>query len=125
MRHELDLAFGNIAGLERPLPPDVTAELVIAALVSADSELAGRDQVTTADLVRNGIWWPKAGSSQEPRAFVEDYGRGSDAVGEPNACSKTRSSRRTAKRSLTSEGSFGWFEASKTGSTARRSPSAR
>jgi hypothetical protein len=69
-RHELDLAFGNVAGLGRPLPPDLTAEPVmtdtIAALVSVRSDLAARADVTTADLVRRGIWWPMAGRAGPP-----------------------------------------------------------
>jgi DNA-binding transcriptional LysR family regulator len=76
-RHEIDLAFGNIVGLDRPLPSDLTGELVmtdtIAVMVSARSALADRDQVTTADLVQHGIWWPMAGSSPELRSFVEHY----------------------------------------------------
>jgi DNA-binding transcriptional LysR family regulator len=78
-RHELDLAFGNVAGVAQPLPSALTAELLmtdtIAALVSADSELADREHITPADLVRTGIWWPMAGSSEEVRAFTEDYAR--------------------------------------------------
>jgi DNA-binding transcriptional LysR family regulator len=83
-RHELDLAFGNVTALARPLPPDLTAELVftdtIAALVSARSDLATRDHLTTEDLARHGIWWPIAGSSEELRAFVEEYAR---SIGAP------------------------------------------
>ncbi|HEY7147449.1 MAG TPA: LysR family transcriptional regulator [Streptosporangiaceae bacterium] len=87
-RHELDLAFGNAAGLDRALPPELTAELVmtdaIAALVSARSPLAGRDQVTPADLVRSGIWFPLAGSSQELRAFAAGWAQsiGASLVGD-------------------------------------------
>jgi DNA-binding transcriptional LysR family regulator len=78
-RHELDLAFGNVANLERPVAPDLTAELVmtdpIAVLVNARSALAGREHVTPADLVRSGLWWPMPGSSPELRGFAEDYAR--------------------------------------------------
>jgi DNA-binding transcriptional LysR family regulator len=78
-RHELDLAFGNVANLHRPVPPELTAELLmsdaIAVLVSARSALADRDHVTPADLVRDGISWPMEGSSQELRAFAEEYAR--------------------------------------------------
>jgi DNA-binding transcriptional LysR family regulator len=78
-RHELDLAFGNVPDLNSPLAPELTAELVmtdpIAVLVNANSDLANRDFIAPADLVRHGIWWPMAGSSPEVRAFVEQYAR--------------------------------------------------
>jgi DNA-binding transcriptional LysR family regulator len=58
-RHELDLAFGNVANLERPLPGEMSAELVttdpIAVLVNARGALAARDHVTPADLAQHGI----------------------------------------------------------------------
>jgi DNA-binding transcriptional LysR family regulator len=83
-RHEIDLAFGNPAGLETPLPPELTSELVltdtVAALVSVRSELAARDHLTPADLVRNGLWWPAAGSSRELRRAVRGYAR---SIGAP------------------------------------------
>jgi DNA-binding transcriptional LysR family regulator len=83
-RHELDLAFGNVSGLGQPLSSELTAELfmtdAIAALVSADSALADRQHITPADLARNGIWWPMAGSSEELRADVEEYAR---SIGAP------------------------------------------
>lgn len=81
-RHELDLAFGNVASLAEALPSGLSARLVatdaIAVLVNAHSELAGRDPMTPADLVRRGVWWPMVGSSQELRAFVEEY---AEAIG--------------------------------------------
>jgi DNA-binding transcriptional LysR family regulator len=83
-RHEIDLAFGNVTGVAQPLSSELTAELLmtdtIAGLVSADSELAKREHITPADLARNGIWWPMAGSSEELRAFVEEYAR---SIGAP------------------------------------------
>ena len=76
-RHEIDLAFGNVAGLGSPLPAGLSAELVttdpIAALVNAAGPLAGRDRLSPADLARHRIWWPTAGSSPELRAFAEEY----------------------------------------------------
>ena len=76
-RHEIDLAFGNVAGLRGPLPAGLSAELVtrdpIAALVNAAGPLAGRDRLSPADLARRRIWWPTAGSSPELRAFAEEY----------------------------------------------------
>ena len=76
-RHELDLAFGNVANLAGELPSELSARLVatdaIAMLVNAHGALAGRERLTPADLVRCGVWWPMAGSSQELRTFVEEY----------------------------------------------------
>jgi DNA-binding transcriptional LysR family regulator len=76
-RHEIDLAFGNVADLGRPLPGDLTAELVmsdpLALLVNAHGTLAGRDHVSPRELTR--IWWPTPGSSQELRGFAERYTR--------------------------------------------------
>lgn len=76
-RHEVDLAFGNIGALERPLPTGVTSEVVaedaIAVLVSARNPHARFARVTPEDLVRTGISWPMAGSSRELRAVVGAY----------------------------------------------------
>jgi hypothetical protein len=78
-RHELDLAFGNVANLEPPLPGEMSAELVttdpIAVLVNARGALAAREHVTPEDLARHGIWWPTAGSSPELLAFAGEYAR--------------------------------------------------
>lgn len=74
-RYELDLAFGNVAGVGHPLSSELLMTDTIVALVSADSRLADRRHLTPADLVRHGIWWPLAGSSRELRAFVEEYAR--------------------------------------------------
>jgi hypothetical protein len=85
-RHELDLAFGNVAGLERPLPDDLSARLVtldpLAVLVNAGGPLAARDKLTPADLARHGLWWPAAGSSAELRAFAAEY---AGSIGAPLA----------------------------------------
>jgi DNA-binding transcriptional LysR family regulator len=78
-RHEIDLAFGNVAALDQPLPPELTAERVmtdtVSALVSVQSPLADRVRITPADLAHHDIWWPMAGSSQELRSSVEEYAR--------------------------------------------------
>jgi DNA-binding transcriptional LysR family regulator len=78
-RHELDLAFGNVANLDRALPSDLSARLVttdpIAVLVNVHGALGAREQLTPADLARHGIWWPAAGSSPEVRAFADEYAR--------------------------------------------------
>jgi DNA-binding transcriptional LysR family regulator len=76
-RHEIDLAFGNVAALDQPLPPGFMAERVmtdtVSAMVSVQSPLADRDRITPADLAHYDIWWPMAGSSQELRSSVEAY----------------------------------------------------
>ena len=83
-RHELDLAFGNVANLAGELPPELSARLVttdpIAVLVNAHGAFAARERLTPADLVRSGVWWPMGGSSLELRAFVEEY---VEAIGAP------------------------------------------
>lgn len=76
-RRELDLAFGNLAGLGRPLPPGLTATPVaddpIAVLVNAGGPLGRRGRVTSADVAEHGLWWPMSGSGAELRAVVEGY----------------------------------------------------
>lgn len=76
-RHDLELAFGNVANLARPLSTALSAELVatdpIAVLVNTQSALADRDLLTPVDLARHGLWWPIPGSSQELRAFATEY----------------------------------------------------
>lgn len=82
-RHELDLAFGNVAALDARLPQGLSSEFIvadtIAALVNAHSSLAARDHLTPDDLARHGIWWPLAGSSSELQAFVTGYGQSINA----------------------------------------------
>ena len=83
-RHELDLAFGNAAALDTPLPHGLSSELIgsdrLSVLVNAHGPLAGRDHVTPDDLARLGIWWPLAGSSRELQAAVTGYAR---SIGAP------------------------------------------
>lgn len=83
-RHEIDLAFGNVAALDQPLPPGLAAERVItdtvSALVSVHSRLADRVQITREDLADHDFWWPMAGSSQELRSSVEEY---AESIGVP------------------------------------------
>jgi DNA-binding transcriptional LysR family regulator len=77
--HQVDLAFGNVEGLEREPAPELSSEIVardrIAILLHAGDALAERGHVTPDDLVRRGIWWPTAGSSRELRAFADAYAR--------------------------------------------------
>jgi DNA-binding transcriptional LysR family regulator len=72
-RHELDLAFGDVADLLQPLPRGLTAELVatdtLALLVNASGPFADRDRVAATELDR--LWLPAAGSSRELLAFAE------------------------------------------------------
>lgn len=82
-RHELDLAFGNAAALDTPLPEGLSSQLIgndtIAVLVNARGPLAARDHLTPDDLARHGIWWPLAGSSRELQTFVTGYARSINA----------------------------------------------
>jgi DNA-binding transcriptional LysR family regulator len=77
-RHELDLAFGNVANLDAPLAGGMTAEVVttdpIAVMVNAGGALAARDRLTPGDLAEHGIWWP-GGSSVELVGFADEYAR--------------------------------------------------
>jgi DNA-binding transcriptional LysR family regulator len=76
-RHEIDLAFGNVANLDAPPPDALSAELVtsdpLAVLVNARGPLAARDHLTPDDLARHGLWWPAAGVSAELGAFAAEF----------------------------------------------------
>jgi DNA-binding transcriptional LysR family regulator len=84
-RHEVDLAFGNVSGLDRPLPDDLSAEIVtadrIAVLVNLRGPLAAREELRPDDLARHGLWWP-AGGSAELLAFATEY---AGSIGAPLA----------------------------------------
>ena len=83
-RRELDLAFGNVAGLGRPLPRGLTAEPIadepIAVLVNARGPFGRHVRVRPEDLAPHGLWWPMSGSSAELRTVVEGYAA---AIGAP------------------------------------------
>jgi DNA-binding transcriptional LysR family regulator len=83
-RRELDLAFGNVAGLGRPLPRGLTAEPIadepIAVLVNARGPFGRHARVRPEELAPHGLWWPMSGSSAELRAVVEGYAA---AIGAP------------------------------------------
>jgi DNA-binding transcriptional LysR family regulator len=85
-RHELDLALGNVANLDQPLPKYLTAQLVtsspLAALVNVHSDLAPTATIRPSDLQRRGLWWPVQASSAELAAFAIEY---AEAVGAPLA----------------------------------------
>src|SRR4051794_108169 len=83
-RDELDVAFGNIANLADPLPPDVHADLVCftkgMALVHRDGPLAGLPELRPAHLSATTLWMPLAGGSPEVGGFMHEYAR---SVGMP------------------------------------------
>jgi DNA-binding transcriptional LysR family regulator len=83
-RCELDIAFGNVAGLDGPRPADLSRELVtyepIAALVNRRSARAAVDAITPEHLRRHGLWWPVQASSPELARVVSEY---AEAVGAP------------------------------------------
>jgi DNA-binding transcriptional LysR family regulator len=83
-RHEVDLAFGNAANLDDPLPAELGVTLVtvdpIAVLVNVEGPLAGREHVVPDDLARHGLWWPSAGTSPELQAFAEEFARRTGAT---------------------------------------------
>jgi DNA-binding transcriptional LysR family regulator len=74
-RHEIDLAFGDVRHLGRPLPHGLVTTPVlddeIALLVNTSSSWADRATVDPAELSR--IWFPFAGSSPELRRFAAEY----------------------------------------------------
>jgi DNA-binding transcriptional LysR family regulator len=83
-RNELDLAFGNIANLADPLPPDIRAHFVCftkgMALVHRDGPFAGMTELRPADLSTATLWTPLVGASPEVTGFMHEYAR---SVGMP------------------------------------------
>ena len=73
-RGELDLAFGDVASLDHPLPDDLRAEVAVqtplVALVNRDGPLGAATVVTHDDLRRHGLWWPAGASSPELNRFA-------------------------------------------------------
>jgi DNA-binding transcriptional LysR family regulator len=83
-RDELDVAFGNIANLTRPLPADLHADLACftegMALVHRDGPLGGLTELGPEHLSTVSLWMPLAGSSPEVAGYMHEYGR---SVGMP------------------------------------------
>lgn len=78
-RREIDAAFGNVAGLSRPLPPGLSSELVtttpLMALLNSNHPLAARSHLSADDLREHGLWWPTEPGSPELDRFATDYAR--------------------------------------------------
>lgn len=74
-RHEIDLAFGDVTRLPRPLPEGLVAEPVVAdeigLLVNEQSRWAESEVVDPRTLDR--LWFPFAGSSRELRSYAEEF----------------------------------------------------
>lgn len=74
LRRELDVAAGDVASLDQPLPRELSAEKVtgsrLAAPVSDRSELAGDPALGAGDLRGSGLWWPRQASSPELDSFL-------------------------------------------------------
>jgi DNA-binding transcriptional LysR family regulator len=78
-RGEIDLASGNLAGLDRGPAPDEDHRLVactpIVALISERSPLVSTDTVARDTLRSAVLWWPLSGSSPELASFAAEYAR--------------------------------------------------
>jgi DNA-binding transcriptional LysR family regulator len=73
-RGEIDLAFGRVQDLGRPLPTGLRSLLVrlepMRVLVGADHPLAGRTEVPVAELRQHGLWVPNPGSAVEWDSYL-------------------------------------------------------
>jgi len=76
-RREIDAALGNVAGLPKPLPPELISELVtttpLAALLNTRHPLAARSDLTPDDLSQHQLWWPMEPGSPELHSFALEY----------------------------------------------------
>jgi DNA-binding transcriptional LysR family regulator len=84
LRGELDVAFGWVDGLGKPLPDGLEHRLVrlepLVALLPPEHPLAGRDVVRLADLGAAGIWLPAWESPLEWRTYIERLNLSLDVV---------------------------------------------
>ena len=76
-RGELDLAFGRVHDLGRPLPAALQSAIVrlepLRVLVGAGHPLAGRAQLRPDELRDAGIWVPNPGSATEWDAYLASF----------------------------------------------------
>jgi DNA-binding transcriptional LysR family regulator len=83
-RNELDIAVGNLANFDAPLPDGLSSRLVAvteaAALVYELGQLARADTTTTDELRGYGLAVPLQPSRQEFASFVTEY---AEALGVP------------------------------------------
>jgi DNA-binding transcriptional LysR family regulator len=81
-RHELDIALGNLANLDAPLPEGLSSRLVAvteaAALVYELGKLGRSDTLTPDDLRSHGLVVPVQASRQEFAGFVTEYAEALD-----------------------------------------------
>lgn len=92
-RDEIDVTFGRVHGLGRPLPGQVSHTLArlepMHALVGVDHPLAGHSVLRPAQLRETGIWAPNPGSAIEWDAYLGWFARdfGASLHFEPGASS--------------------------------------
>jgi DNA-binding transcriptional LysR family regulator len=81
-RNELDVAVGNLANLDAPLPDGLSSRLVAvteaAALVYELGQLARADTITPDDLRGHGLAVPVQASRREFANFVTEYAEALD-----------------------------------------------
>jgi DNA-binding transcriptional LysR family regulator len=81
-RNELDVAVGNLANLDAPLPDGLSSRLVAvteaAALVYELGQLAHADTITPDDLRGHGLAVPVQASRREFANFVTEYAEALD-----------------------------------------------
>ncbi|CAM3386329.1 LysR family transcriptional regulator [Kibdelosporangium persicum] len=75
---ELDVAFGYVGGIGRPLPDELDHRVVrlepLLALLPPEHPLAGHDEVRIEDLRDEGLWLPSRKSPTEWRTYMHQLG---------------------------------------------------
>ncbi|MFD0788401.1 LysR substrate-binding domain-containing protein, partial [Micromonospora azadirachtae] len=76
-RGEIDVAFGRVHDLDRPLPAELRYQPVQlgrnGALMNAGHPFAGADALRPAELVETGMWLPAAGSPPELLGYYRRF----------------------------------------------------
>ncbi|MEU4679090.1 LysR family transcriptional regulator [Micromonospora sp. NPDC023737] len=77
LRGEIDVAFGRVHDLDRPLPAELRHQPVQlgrnGALMNAGHPFAGADALRPAELVETGMWLPAAGSPPELLGYYRRF----------------------------------------------------
>ncbi|MET0233166.1 MAG: LysR family transcriptional regulator [Kibdelosporangium sp.] len=78
LRGELDVAFGWVDGIGRPLPAELDHRVIrlepLLALLPPEHALAGQDVIRIEDLRDEGLWVPSKKSPIEWRAYIRLLG---------------------------------------------------